>query len=217
MEQRILVDYFVASFKKTHDERFDIFRELNKPLPEWENINSYYMCDICYYYEGLKIHISEDKVILDCSGKGCRTLENFFNWDWEEHFKTWKEDIFKRKIHIARLDIACDLLNSENITMSKLFNSITKKRYTCKSYYYDLVKGTSGETIYLGSPRSERRLRIYDKAKEQGRDDIKWIRFEFQLRNDNAISFILNYYNENHIGNTYYGIMHDYINFTVPP
>jgi len=215
MKQQILIDYFVVSFKLKGDDRFSIFRELEKPIDEWQLINSYYGCAACYYYEGIKIHISEEMMILDCSGKGCRTLESDFSWKWEEKILGWKEGIKDRKIHIARLDVACDLKDSDNITMEKMSKSIRQKRYTCKSGYYDLVTGSSGETIYLGSPKSDRRLRIYDKAKEQKLDDIKWIRFEFQLRNDNATSFLLNYYEQLHIGNTYYGVMSDYLDFIV--
>lgn len=38
-----------------------------------------------------------------------------------------------------------------------------------------------GETLYIGSPSAHRRLRIYDKAAERGKD-YEWTRIELQLR-----------------------------------
>ena len=46
---------------------------------------------------------------------------------------------------------------------------------------------------------------------EQGIPDEKWVRAEFQLRNDCALSFVLNYYQQNSVPETYYGVMHDYL------
>lgn len=248
MEQRILIDYFAASWKvcgyvdeiehsqwkpppeweklgKMHDkERFKIFDLIGKPPNEdWEIIKSYYGCTLCYYYEGIKIHIGEDIVILDCSGRGCRTLENEFGWDWETHLKQWQPELTEHqpgdtpRMHIARLDVACDLIDCEEITVAKIQDSVKRNRYTCRSGHYRVIDGSDEEAVYFGSPKSDRRLRIYNKAKEQGITDYQWVRFEFQLRNDNALSFILNYYRMQHFGFTFYGVMADYVNFTQLP
>ena len=50
------------------------------------------------------------------------------------------------------------------------------------------------EAVYFGSPKSDRRLRIYNKALEQG-IAAPWIRCEMQLRNNCATSLYLNYIN----------------------
>lgn len=45
----------------------------------------------------------------------------------------------------------------------------------------ELKKETGGATIYIGSPSSDRMVRIYDKAAEQGTDGV-WTRLEIQYR-----------------------------------
>ena len=59
-------------------------------------------------------------------------------------------------------------------------------------------------------------MRIYDKRMEQlGTDsDIPWVRYEFQLRNENALSFYLNLCRLN--GNwaeCYFGVLSDFVTF----
>jgi hypothetical protein len=43
-----------------------------------------------------------------------------------------------------------------------------------------------GSTLYLGSRTSEKFLRIYDKAKEQGLADVNWVRVELELKGETA-------------------------------
>lgn len=223
MNQRILIDYFVASWKiQSYDEQQQLrfFRELDRSPGDFQLIKSYYGLKCCYYYEGVKIHVGDDLVILDCSGKGCRTMEEKFGWDWAAKFNEWQPEIMQHPhgeppaMHVARLDVACDLLDDYVITVPKLQDLVRKGKFTCLSQYHICTDGNE-EGIYFGSPRSDRRVRIYNKAKEQG-IETPWVRFEFQLRNDNATSFLLNYFQEKHIGKTFYGMMHNYLNFTQP-
>lgn len=226
MEQRVLIDYFVCSWKIcSFQEAISIFRLLRLPTEGdffgsdgFQEINSYYGLDTCYYYCGIKIHIGDDLMILDCSGTGCRTLEQEFDWNWETFFKAMRYDLtytpdpsVTPKSHISRLDVACDVLGSDDFTVSKIHNSVHAGRYICKSKRYLHASGTHEEWLYFGSSKSDRRLRIYNKAMEQGIPDDKWVRAEFQLRNDCALSFVLNYYQQNSVPETYYGIMHDYL------
>lgn len=54
------------------------------------------------------------------------------------------------------------------------------------------VKGLNkngGRTIYIGSPKSEKRVRVYDKSAEQGVPG-QWVRIELQLRGDAAKALI---------------------------
>lgn len=57
------------------------------------------------------------------------------------------------------------------------------------------MRGEPGATVYIGSPNSDRRVRIYDKAAEQGLDGEVWTRFETQYRKkyaDQVVDYILN-------------------------
>lgn len=227
--QRVLIDYFVCSWKiSCYSEGLSIFRLFC--LPEYDNpegnffgtsgftrIPSYYGSDICYYRSGIKVHISDDLVILDCSGKGCRALEDLFDWDWERFFDILRYDLTfmpdpksTPKAHISRLDVACDVLDQSDFTVPKIYNYVSHGKFICKSKRYLYGSGTDEEWLMFGSPKSDRRLRIYNKAMEQG-GDSPWVRAEFQLRNDNALSFMLNYYSVRSVPECYYGVMHDYL------
>jgi hypothetical protein len=48
----------------------------------------------------------------------------------------------------------------------------------------------AGRTLSFGSPASDFRLRVYDKAAERGLDDRDWLRFEFQCRKERADEFV---------------------------
>lgn len=69
------------------------------------------------------------------------------------------------------------------------------------------------QVIYFGSTHSDRRLRIYNKAIERGVEE-HWIRAEFQLRNDTALSFYMRALECGSIGKAYQGMMYDFLRFT---
>lgn len=236
MQQNLLVDYLVMSFKMV--EGLDDFPEflfsiLNFPKDDAEKIKSYYGLRECLYYAGIKIHIGQEFVVLDMSGKGCRTCEELNEgWNWYR-FLNWfdydmtepvKDSDYHRKgqylVHISRIDIACDLLEDDRITLPFLQRYVQQGKMICKSDYHTCVIGNHEMAIYFGSPRSDRRLRVYDKALEQGLENsAKWVRFEFQLRNDNATSFYLNLSQVcgGDFAKCYYGMLHDYLRFTTKP
>lgn len=72
------------------------------------------------------------------------------------------------------------------------------------------------QAIYFGSPASDRRLRIYNKAMERGVEG-PWIRAEMQMRNKNAVSFLLNWFQRKDIGGCYSAVLRDFLRFTVSP
>ena len=95
--------------------------------------------------------------------------------------------------NVSRLDIACDdregFLNMEEIVEKVQANEINS-RMTKRSVIVSF-DGTqrSGSTIYLGAPSSDFRVRIYDKALEEGVDG-HWIRVELVMRHKNAAAFV---------------------------
>jgi DNA relaxase NicK len=233
MQQNLLIDYLVISFKVRPDQsdcftRF-LVKYINFPVNDAEKIKSYYGFSECLYYAGMKLHIDRNLVVLDMSGKGCRTCEQLNEgWNWYQFLNTFdrfltkpiKDSDYGTKgqfaVHISRLDLACDLLKDNRITVPFLQNYVQKHKFLCKSDYHSCVVGNYEMSVYFGSPRSDRRLRIYDKALEQGiQDGTKWVRFEFQLRNDNALSFYLNLSQtcQGDFSKCYYGMLHDYLRF----
>lgn len=226
----ILIDYLVLSIKKNTYE--DLFSQLNMDIRDFIEIRSYYGTTNCVYHDGIKVHWNlkiEDKglgrnceyidlVILDLSGKGCRTVEamNDCDFDWLGFLKKYDAMFRSGDAHIARLDVACDDIEGL-LDMKKLQEYTFYDKYVCRSKKLPdmIIKGQ--ETIYFGSAQSDRRLRIYNKAMEQGLDR-HWIRIEFQLRNDNAMSWYLNWLNyEGRIGELFAGVLLDYLRFVQLP
>lgn len=231
VKQNLLVDYLVMSFKVSQEQADCFFRWLTQllhfPLSEAESIRSYYGMPSCFYYMGIKLHYSNELIVLDMSGKGCRACEHLNpGFDWYEFLhlfddgltKPIKDSDGKLSVHISRIDVACDLLGDDRITLPFLQRYVMQDKIICKSTYHTCVIGNKEMAIYFGSPRSDRRLRIYDKAMEQGAEG-SWVRFEFQLRNDNALSFYLNLSQTcgGNFAECYYGMMHDYLRFTTKP
>ena len=236
MKQNLLVDYLVMSIKIYDGQECLVKfleRMINFPLHDAEKIRSYYGLAECYFFAGIKIHYDKCLLVLDMSGKGCRTCEELNpGWDWYKFLHFWDKSITEPlkgsnygdqkgqyQVHISRIDLACDVLDDEKMTVSSLQNYVRKNKFICKSNYHTCVEGNKEMAVYFGSPRSSRRLRIYDKALEQALPDKKWVRFEIQLRDDNATSFYLNLSRtcKGDFSKCYYGMLHDYLRFITQP
>lgn len=226
----LLIDYLVLSIKT--DTYEELFSQLHMDIRDFIEIKSYYGTTNCFYHDGIKVHWNlklEDKglgrsreyvdlVILDLSGKGCRTVESINNcdFDWLGFLKKYDAMFRSGDAHIARMDIACDDVDG-------LLDMKTLQSYTYKDKYISrskacprmMIKGE--EIIYFGSEKSDRRLRIYNKALQMGQEG-HWLRLEFQLRNDNAMSWYLNWLSyEDRIGELFAGVMLDYLRFVELP
>lgn len=219
----IIIDYIVTSFKSNVMKK--LYELLNLYEVEFIDIKSFYGYKYCIYYGGIRIHYNTDddnavtEVILDCSGKGCRCLESLNpNLDWFVLLNTFDSMYRDGSAHIARLDVACDDTDGV-LSMEQMKRYAVRGQYVCRSKLTPLIKIMREESIYFGSPSSDRFLRIYDKALEQGiAGDVHWLRLEFQLRNDNAMSFYLNWLeNRDDIGKLYCGVMIDYLRFVQIP
>ena len=82
---------------------------------------------------------------------------------------------FLTNIHYTRLDLAIDLFNYK-ICDYKIIDIGSRK----KAYFYG--RDNKLQTMYSGSNKSSKYIRIYNKGIEQKIEDIDWWRFELQLR-----------------------------------
>lgn len=232
METNLLVDYLTISFKlySGQAECFSkwLYRRINFPVFDALKIKSFLGFPDCLYYQGIRIHSGDNMIVLDMSGKGCRTVEQLNKgWDWYGFFhsfhngltKPMKDSKSQYQVHISRIDVACDRLGDEKITFNFLLDYVLKLKWICKSTYYTPMLGNRINEYLFGSPESKRILRIYDKAMEQKiTDGTKWLRFEFQLRDDCATAFYLNLCeNAGNFVKVYYGMLHEYLRFITKP
>lgn len=168
------------------------------------------------YYRGVSVLYggNRDDVCLEISGTGCRTVEEISGntFDWLAFLRFFEDDLIYGDVNISRLDIAGDdregVLNYHRMTLH-----CSHRRYICKARWRMWTDGDE-QCIYFGAPSSDRRLRIYNKGLEQGIED-HWIRVEMQMRDDNAISFVLNWYRSQDVGFCFASVLRDYLRFTV--
>ncbi len=208
----ILVDYLTISFSCFSIE--ELFEMLNINMGECEKIKSYYGLEKCFYFGGIKVHAGE-YLILDMSGTGCRMLETLHNneFDWLKFIGLFMSE---QGSHLARIDIACDDKPGEGecakLSYDNMLRHVKERRYICLSRRKIFIDGDE-QMIVFGSSSSDRRLRIYNKALEK-KYVGHWLRAEFQLRNDNALSFYIRAFELGSIGKAYAGMLFAYLRFT---
>lgn len=135
-----------------------------------------------YVAPGCTVLYSPDRpdVHVQLSGRGC---DMFDPLSLPDHAK------------ITRLDIAFDSFDGA-YTVEDVRGCLLRGKFggTARHItgFVGFTREAPGQTLYVGSPKSDARLRIYDKASEQGiapeqREGYSdWTRFELQLRGDVA-------------------------------
>lgn len=83
----------------------------------------------------------------------------------------------------TRIDIALD---TDQVTMDQVMQCHVAGDVVVRSSKWQRVESDGGgQTLYLGGAKSRRRVRVYNKAAEQGVEGV-WTRFEVQFRRDQA-------------------------------
>lgn len=212
----VVLDYLTMT-SKIHDERYFLAVLGLDNGCEFIEMPGRYGWLTRLYYRGVSVYFggSRDDVCLEVSGTGCRTVEEISGntFDWFKFFSDFEFDIRNRDVNISRLDIAGDDREDELLNFSRLVSHCKSHKYICKAHWRIWIDGDE-QAIYFGSPSSDRRLRIYNKAIEQNLNDEHWIRVEFQMRDKNALSFLLNWLNVGDIGKCYSGVLRDFLRFT---
>ncbi|GHV09364.1 hypothetical protein FACS1894217_13490 [Clostridia bacterium] len=131
-------------------------------------------------------------------------------------------------VHYTRIDLACDdhcgYLNLD--TVIKHADHDSDSEHWVKGRFSDVCTNSSrkkksgrekAKSVYFGSPSSQRRIRFYDKAKEQGDFNAHWVRCEMVLRGDyanGAVRLILD--SGDNVGACAAGLIRDFLEFVEP-
>lgn len=180
------------------------------------------------YYGGMWIlfdgHCDSMGVCCEFSGQGCRQYETSGDKPLSElaFYIASHSDLY----NVTRVDIAYDDVDQEG---SGLLDVCLIDKLAREDMYISKFRGKSGSwsgihsedgivlplaySVYFGSPRSDVRFRIYDKAQERGGLDYHWVRFEIQLRDDKAASFLCA---SGSVGYNFFGVVNNYLRFIVP-
>lgn len=173
-------------------------------------------------------HEMEKGVLVELKGKGCRQFENFLL----AQQRTWFDfflDVFAAKGVFKRLDLAINdkvgLLNISELTRKcrneeciSVFRSF--KSYRSGELVHPYEKADMGNTLYIGSLKSEVYFCLYEKDYEQyiknglplEESPVK-NRFEIRLKNERALHAVIDLINNGHVGNTTFSIINRYIRF----
>ena len=155
-------------------------------------------------FEYINIYYGGSGVMLEMSGKGCRSYDEYGKNDWISLFRCFTSHCVDSDgvlvpdpaYRLKRLDIAYDdfvgVLDIDTMcysTEKRNYHSLWRTNtitYSCKD-------GIVGKSVIFGSRSRDVLMRTYDKKVEQGSDLPHWVRMEIQLREQNALSFLDSY------------------------
>ena len=212
----ILIDWFpgTSSFDSVND--FIELLGMSDPSIAWEYREAY-MNGYPFRQSFGGIHIlyggrDDMGVCLTMSGQGCRSFESYGHGDWFgllAHF-------LDPECNVTRLDLAYDD-HTGILPLDQMLDDTIDHCYVSKSRFWQVVQGSTGTTIYHGSPQSKIRFRIYDKALERGLlDGTHWVRLEMQLRDNNAAAMIREILSDLDVGRSFLGVLRNYLTYRVP-
>lgn len=183
--------------------------------------------DICVCFEGREDDYFQDMgVCVSMSGNGCRTFETMSKLTLDLTDKQGTQSVAFPALfqllasdadaNVSRIDIACDdhkgHLDMDDI-LSKVQANEVNSRMTKRSVVVSF-DGTqrNGATAYIGAPSSDFRVRIYDKALEEGVDG-HWVRVELVMRGRNSKAFVEQMTTSENVGKLAAQVINDKFSF----
>lgn len=210
MKNCVLIDWL--SFTSKIDDVMSIMDLLGFEPSAFQSIRGMYGYTDREYYDGLSIHYGgRDEVWVEMSGQGCRVFESYGHGDWQRLFAALMTD---PGYHITRLDVAYDD-HQGFLDIFRIAADCEAGNFVSRWRWWSVVRSSDGIAVYHGSPRSDARLRIYDKAAEKGREGEHWIRVELQLRDDRAGEFVRQSL-DNPLGELFSGVLAQYVRYVDP-
>lgn len=246
MKTKSLIDWFTIRNAWKHDPDEAIERLLGldsalfeqkefSPVPGYRRSKMFGGIAVCYDSPGLFLDSKRSDgdtrsseqmgVCISMPGSGCRTYENM------SVHRLLPEGAFGHliemayldpDIHATRIDLAIDdhlgLLDLDTVLEYKRSSGIDSRIRSFDTHESDREGKSAGKTLYIGSPTSAFRIRIYDKAKEQFAPDEDgynkpWNRLELVMRGKNADGFLAAYCNSDDLGKLAAGILNDHVRF----
>ena len=162
----------------------------------------------------------KDTTYVNMSGSGCRAYETHSsNCDWNSLLALL---VSCDDYHISRLDVSYDdfdnILDMDIIYCESLQRDHMITTFRRGFWELGILNAKKERTVYFGSKKSNLMFRIYDKKEERNRSDLShWVRWEIQLRDDRACTFVRKYIeNDYNIGEVFAGVIYNYLRFVEP-
>ena len=137
-------------------------------------------------------------------------MAEYRNDHQESYMVDWAITTRKRP---TRIDYCVDII-AEGAQVRHAVGEILSGNTATRARSFPRVKDTLGEgdTQYIGSPSSKRRMRIYDKAAEMHLLAESWVRCELQIRGEHAQSIAVDMFSSS-IHQAGCQAMRDFCNF----
>lgn len=236
MKCQVLIDWLTFSIKSIQEpaqviQKFlgldpALFQEAPYGLMGYQRVLRF--GDIQVLYEPRENEYFRDMgVCVSMSGNGCRAFETMSRLtikgakDTQGTASTAFPTLFQLlaaepSANISRVDIACDdregHLSMADIVRKVQDNEINSRMSKRTLYLgYDGTR-RSGTTVYIGAESSAFRVRIYDKALEQG-ESGHWVRVELVMRGENAQAFGQQLTNAESVGRLATQVINDKLSF----
>jgi len=209
----ILYDWVSISSKI--DSVHSIISLLEMTEQVWEERNGFYGYSNRLVFGGISIHYgNQDTVLLEMTGQGCRDFTTYGSGKFKELFDLVINN--HEDYNITRLDIACD--DKDGILpIEVMADDLLNKNFVGRIRTYNVIRGSKGCTLEIGSRTSDIFIRIYDKAMERGFNNTHWVRAEIQLRDEHAFGFISKINEtESNLGKLFCGVFNNYFRFVTP-
>lgn len=227
----MVIDYMRIRFP-TMDMRYVVEEILNLKMEHMIHEDyAFYSYSEHYHFGDIVLMTSEDEekgILLELKGKGCRQYENFLlaqHRSWYDFLNQviMEDGIFKRVdlaindkanyLSIPELTKKCD--NEECVSVFRTYRS-----YRSGDLVHWEDKPDMGNTLYVGSMKSEVYFCIYEKDYEQYvkngipiEDAEVKNRFEIRLKDERAFHAIKDLITYMDAGNTAFSIVNRYLRF----
>lgn len=212
----ILIDWLTVTTKIWSEN--DLINMLHLEHCSWEHIDAYrYGYSHRCSFGGITI-LSGGRddmgICLELSGTGCRTFETYSDLTWFDFLSYIMEPF--HEFNVTRIDLAFDD-HTGILDLHRILDDTDEHLYRSRSRWWMVQYGSVGTTIYHGSPQSNIRVRIYDKAAERGLlDGTHWIRVEVVLRDVNATGAVSAILERKDVGSVFSGILSNYLVYCDP-
>lgn len=170
----------------------DLFQDAGYGILGYNRVLRFNDIQVCYEPRENE-YFKDMGVCVSMSGKGCRAFEAMSSYGPVPFAALFQLLDDTPGSHVSRIDIACDdhagALDMDQI-IDKVQHNEINSRMSARSVLVSwdgLAK--SGATVYIGAALSAFRLRIYDKALEQGTKG-PWVRVEMVMRAEQANAFV---------------------------
>ena len=232
MKCEVLIDWLTFSVKR--EDPSEVIREYLGLDPALFQDTGYSLLgynkvlrfsDICVCYEPRENkHFQNMGVCVSMSGNGCRTFETMSKLGAKDKQGTQSvafPALFRlltadETANVSRIDIACDdregYLDMYEIIDRTRSNKINSRLLRRTINFSLNGKDKAGATVYIGASSSDFRVRIYDKALEQGVEG-HWVRVELVMRSANANAFVEEMTNSENVGKLAAQVINDKFSF----